>query len=117
MELHTAWGEFEYLVDAYTGKVLSGQKDLLATAPVGDETAKPTVPSGGADIGHAKAKSVALNHAGVSEGKAYDMDIELDDEDGRLIYEVEFKSGGREYSYEIDASSGAILKHEAELDN
>ena len=24
------WGEFEYLVDAYTGKVLSGQKDLLA---------------------------------------------------------------------------------------
>ena len=117
VELHTAWGEFEYLVDAYTGKVLSGQKDLLATAPVGDETAKPTVPSGGADIGHAKAKSVALNHAGVSEGKAYDMDIELDDEDGRLIYEVEFKSGGREYSYEIDASSGAILKHEAELDN
>ena len=30
VELHTAWGEFEYLVDAYTGKVLSGQKDLLA---------------------------------------------------------------------------------------
>ena len=39
VELHTAWGEFEYLVDAYTGKVLSGQKDLPATAPVGDETA------------------------------------------------------------------------------
>ena len=115
VELHTAWGEFEYLVDAYTGKVLSGQKDLLTTAPVGDETAKPTVPTG--DIGHAKAKSIALNHAGVSENKAYDMEIELDDEDGTLVYEVEFKSGGMEYSYEINAATGAILKHEAEIDD
>ncbi len=90
VELHTAWGEFEYLVDAYTGKVLSGQKDLPATAPVGDETAKPIAPTG--DIGQAKAKSIALNHAGVSENKAYDMEIELDDEDGTLVYEVEFKS-------------------------
>ena len=117
VELHTAWGEFEYLVDAYTGKVLSGQKDLLATAPAGDEAAKPTAPSGGADIGHAKAKSIALNHAGVSENKAYDMEIELDDEDGTLVYEVEFKSSGMEYSYEINAATGAILKHEAEIDD
>ena len=117
VELHTAWGEFEYLVDAYTGKVLSGQKDLLATAPAGDETAKPTAPSGGADIGHAKAKSIALNHAGVNESKAYDMEIELDDEDGTLVYEVEFKSGNMEYSYEINAATGSILKHEAELED
>ena len=115
VELHTAWGEFEYLVDAYTGKVLSGQKDLLATAPAGDETAKPIAPTG--DIGHAKAKSIALNHAGVSENKAYDMEIELDDEDGTLVYEVEFKSSGMEYSYEINAATGAILKHETEIDD
>ena len=115
VELHTAWGEFEYLVDAYTGKVLSGQKDLLATAPAGDEAAKPAVPAG--DIGHAKAKSIALYLAGVSENKAYDMEIELDDEDGTLVYEVEFKFGGMEYSYEINAATGAILKHEAELDD
>ena len=115
VELQTAWGEFEYLVDAYTGKVLSGQKDLLTTASVVDETAKPTAPAG--DIGHAKAKSIALNHAGVSEGKAYDMEIELDDEDGTLVYEVEFKSGNMEYSYEINAATGAILKHEAELND
>ena len=114
VELHTAWGEFEYLVDAYTGKVLGGQKDLLATAPVGDGATKPA-PTG--DIGHAKAKSVALNHAGVSENKAYDMEIELDDEDGTLVYEVEFKSGNMEYSYEINAATGAILKHEAELED
>ena len=118
VELQTAWGEFEYLVDSYTGKVLSGQKDLLATAPAGDATAKPSAPSGTVqDIGYAKAKSIALNHAGLSENEAYDMEIELDDEDGTLVYEVAFKSGGMEYSYEINAASGAILKHEAELDD
>ena len=118
VELHAAWGEFEYLVDAYTGKVLSGQKNLLATASVGNEATKPSAPSGAVqDIGHAKAKSIALNHAGVSENEAYDMEIELDDEDGTLVYEVEFKSGGMEYSYEINAASGAILKHEAEIDD
>ena len=117
VELHTAWGEFEYRVDAYTGKVLSGQKDLPGTAPGQGDVSRPSdsknTPSG--DIGYAKARSIALSHAGVSENKAYDMDIELDDEDGRLVYEVEFKSGNMEYDYEIDASSGAILKHETEL--
>ena len=122
VELQTAWGEFEYLVDAYTGKVLSGQKDLLTTASTPNETTKPSDqkpdPSGTAqDIGYAKAKSIALNHAGVSENEAYDMDIELDDEDGILVYEVEFKSGGMEYIYEINAATGAILKHETELDD
>lgn len=130
VELHTAWGEFEYLVDAYTGKVISGQKDLPSTVSARNDAVKPSQPvsppaqssqpvqpSGSADIGHAKAKSIALNHAGVSESKAYDMDIELDDEDGILVYEVEFKSGGMEYSYEINAATGAILKHETELDD
>ena len=122
VELHAAWGEFEYLVDAYTGKVLSGQKNLLTAASTPSETTKPSDqkpdPSGTAqDIGHAKAKSIALNHAGVSENEAYDMEIELDDEDGTLVYEVEFKSGNMEYDYEIDAPSGTILKHEAEIDD
>ena len=125
VELQTAWGEFEYLVDAYTGKVLSGQKDLLTTASTPSTpnvTTKPSDqkpdPSGTAqDIGYAKAKSIALNHAGVSENEAYDMDIELDDEDGILVYEVEFKSGNMEYDYEINAATGAILKYESELDD
>ena len=122
VELHTAWGEFEYLVDAYTGKVLSGQKDLLTTASTPNKTTKPSGqkpdPSGTArDIGYAKAKSIALDHAGVSENEAYDMDIELDNEDGILVYEVEFKSGNMEYDYEINAATGAILKHESELDD
>ena len=137
VDLQTARGEFKYLVDAYTGKVFSGQKDLLAAVSASNETTKPSgqkpasasnettkpsaqkpAPSGTVqDIGYAKAKSIALNHAGLRENQAYDMDIELDDEDGTLVYEIEFKSGNMEYDYEIDAASGAILKHETELDD
>lgn len=35
----------------------------------------------------------------------------------RTLYEVEFHVGRTEYSYEIDASSGAIVKAEQELDD
>ena len=102
--------EFEYKIDAYTGTILESKREAA-------DGAQPTKPVPSGDIGHAKAKSIALNHAGVSENTAYDMDIELDDEDGILVYEVEFKSGGMEYSYEINAATGAILNHETELDD
>ena len=107
--------EFEYKIDAYTGAILESKREAADGTEV--PVVQPSKPVASGDIGYAKAKSVALNHAGVSEGKAYDMDIELDDEDGTLVYEVEFKSGNMEYSYEINAATGAILKHEAELDD
>ena len=107
--------EFEYKIDAYTGAILESKREAADGAEM--PMVQPSKPAPIGDIGHAKAKSIALNHAGVSESKAYDMEIELDDEDGTLVYEVEFKSGNMEYSYEINTASGAILKHEAELDD
>ena len=116
VEIRNQSGEgFEYKIDAYTGAILESKREASDGTEV--PVAQPSKPAASGDIGYAKAKSAALNHAGVDESKAYDMDIELDDEDGRLVYEVEFKSGNREYDYEIDASSGAILKYESELDN
>lgn len=116
VEIRSQTGEeFEYKVDAYTGAILESKREAADGTEV--PVVQPSKPAPTGDIGYAKAKSVALNHAGVSEGKAYDMDIELDDEDGTLVYEVEFKSGNMEYSYEINAATGAILKHEAELDD
>ena len=107
--------EFEYKIDAYTGAILESKREAADGTEV--PVVQPSKPTPTGDIGHAKAKSIALNHAGVSENKAYDMEIELDDEDGTLVYEVEFKSGNMEYSYEINAATGAILKHEAELED
>ena len=101
--------EIEYKIDAYTGTILESKRETEDKASAAQLTFS-------GDIGHAKAKAIALNHAGVSESKAYDIEIELDEEDGMLVYEVEFKSGGMEYSYEINAATGAIVKQEAEPD-
>ena len=101
--------EIEYKIDAYTGTILESKRET-------EEKTSAAQPTASGDIGHAKAKSIALNHAGVSESKVYGMEIELDEEDGMLVYEVEFKSGGMEYSYEINAATGAIVKQEAEPD-
>ncbi len=118
-------GEYEYKIDAYTGAVLERKyegadrtdDDTIAPQPEKPDR-QPDAPSGQkTNIGYAKAKSIALNHAGVKQDAVYDMEVELDEEDGTLVYEVEFKSGNMEYSYEIDAASGAVLKHESERDD
>lgn len=110
--------EFEYKLDAYTGAILESKREAEdGTETPAVQPSRPEPPAAVQGIGYAKAKSIALNHAGVSENQAYDMDIELDDEDATLVYEVEFKSGNMEYCYEINAATGAILKHETELDD
>ena len=109
--------EIEYKIDAYSGAVIAVKREMADDEASEAQPAKPAQPETGQDIGHAKAKSIALNHAGVDANTVYDMNIQLDVEDGTIIYEVEFKSGNREYDYEIDAATGAILQHETEIDD
>lgn len=54
-----------------------------------------------------KAKSIAL---GLANGKITDFD--LDEDDGRLKYEIEIEAKGVEHEIEIDAYTGKVLKHE-----
>ena len=65
----------------------------------------------------AQAKKIALDHAGVKQADARDLEAELDWENGKEIYEVSFEAGGYDYDYEIDAYSGKILRSEKERDD
>lgn len=65
----------------------------------------------------AKAKSVALKNAGLKASQVRYMHVEKDYDDGRYIYEVEFKRGYYEYSYEIHATTGIILDKEIDYDD
>ena len=67
-------------------------------------------------IGEAKAKEIALSHAGLSANKATFLELKLDREDGRVVYEVEFYSGNKEYDYEILAADGTILSYDADIE-
>jgi len=57
-----------------------------------------------------KAKSIAFGNAGTSAGGVRALEAEYDDEDG--VFEIEFikKKNRAEYSYDIAATDGKILK-------
>ena len=64
-----------------------------------------------------RAKQIALNDAGVKESAAVFLRANLDWDDGRMKYEVEFYSGNTEYDYDIDAVTGAILSSDRDLED
>lgn len=61
-------------------------------------------------IGEDRAKEIALNHAGVMEADLRSLEIELDYDDGCIIYEIEFYCDDVKYEYEMDALNGRILE-------
>lgn len=65
----------------------------------------------------AQVKKIALEHAGVKESAARDLEVELDKEGTKVYYEVTFESGGYDYEYDIDAYTGKILHREKERDD
>lgn len=70
-------------------------------------------------IAQAKAKEIALAHAGLKESDVTFTEASRDNDDGHMEYELEFHKGNIEYTYEIDAKTGKIISfnHEVENDN
>lgn len=62
-------------------------------------------------IGQDAALSIALDHAGLTSSQIYELEVELDSEDGTMVYEIEFESSGGEYEYDIHAHTGQIVKY------
>lgn len=63
------------------------------------------------------AKSIALEHAGLSESQVTYIKIGIDREDGRDVYDVEFYTDNeKEYDYEIDPYTGQILDFDYDAD-
>ncbi len=100
VEFYAGNEKFECDVDAITGKVLKMEKKAA-----GADVSKL--------IGENKAQDAAIAHAGVTPD-AGTLKTDLDNENGRPVYEVEFVSGGIEYEYKLDAATGAVLKADNE---
>ena len=63
-----------------------------------------------------RAKEIALADAGVKASAVVFIRAELDRDDGRTVYDVEFYSGSTEYDYEIDAVTGAIRSSDRDVE-
>ena len=122
VEFYTSDGEHEFEIDAVTGEIIDYDYDRYNHGN-NKEGRAPVIPKNedkmtGSQkfIGIDTAKNIALGHAKLAETDIRGLEVELDREDGIIIYEVEFKYKGLEYEYEINATTGEIMDWEIEKD-
>ena len=60
---------------------------------------------------------IALADAGFAASDVIGLEVELDLDSAVVHYDINFKQGGWEYDYDIDATSGAILTATSEIDD
>ena len=123
IEFYSDYTEYSYEINALTGSILKYDKEfeddhhhIQTTAPAATSAPSPSS-SPSSYIGEAKAQEIALADAGVSSSDIRGYKVELDRDDGIVVYEIEFHSGRVEYSYEINASTGSIVKSDREIDD
>lgn len=91
---------------------------LLTTAEAEpDKVSTSGSASDKAYIGELKAKEIALAHAGIKEENITVYTMDMDVENGVMVYELEFVYGGYEYEYDIDARTGEIVKNRKETED
>ncbi len=104
VEFETADTEYEYKIDAVSGSIINKKTEPQKKEEQGDVTTPATV------ISKEAALSSALADASLTENAISELEIEFENENGKPEYDIEFRSGLKEYEYKIDALTGDILK-------
>ena len=104
IEFYTSSREYEYEINASTGKIVSRSSEAFRvdTGNVGNASF----------IGVDKAKTIAADHAGVSASSVTFSKAKLENDDGMQVYEIEFYYNGMEYEYTISATTGDIIEYD-----
>ena len=66
-------------------------------------------------VGQDAACAAAFRHAGVSAAQVQTLEVELDSEDGIMVYEIEFSTQAGEYAYDIGARTGDVVRYQQHL--
>lgn len=126
IEFESGKYDYEYKINARTGAVIEHQREVDddyseetadTTPPATDDKPANSTATAPALIGKDKAKDIALGHANVTDESVSDYSCELDEDDGVQKYEIEFKSGGVEYEYKVNALSGDIISFDSDVDD
>ena len=97
-------------VDATNGEIIQWEIEAKKNAANKEQTANAAL------ITLEEAKKVALDKAGLKEKDVVFEEARLDKDDGRQVYDIEFRQGRIEYSFEIDAADGTIIEWEKDND-
>lgn len=88
-----------------------------SAAPASTTAASPAAPATNSYIDDQAALDIALADAGFAAADVIGLEVELDLDSTVVHYDINFKQGGWEYDYDIDATSGAILTATSEIDD
>lgn len=101
--------EYDYDVQASTGKIIKKKSKNLAPTMT---TVKPAQPSQAkkttvaVTISMEQAKTIALKDAGLTANKVRFKEVDLE----KSVYEVDFVANNLEYEYDINGLTGKIIK-------
>ena len=112
----------------------SGSESSAEMTPPASESSAGAIPSaqnGGSDItpaasgvstdsyiGEDAAKRYALEHAGLDISQVTKISVKLEHEHSGWVYDVEFDTADyKEYDYEIDAYSGAVISYDYDTEH
>ena len=125
IEFCSAGVEYDYEINATTGDVVKFEQDTCdhyahrtgSNNSTNQNQNQNQGNSNGSYIGYDAALQAACKHAGVDASQVSRLENELDHDDGVARYEISFHVGNMEYEYEINASTGQVLKYESERDD
>lgn len=119
----TETGEKEVDINAVTGETAavrnedgrnSNNQQSQGASGRTDQSGNSSQNANGSYIGEDAALQAALDSAGVNRADITSDKVKFDRDDGRALYEVDFKTDDVKYEYEIDASTGAVISSEQE---
>ncbi len=109
IEFRSADKKYEYELLAETAVVIETE---IKTVDQDDDDEKVAPPENA--ISREAALNACYEDADVRSENVRRPEIELELENGIYVYEIEFKSGEKEYEYTVNALTGEILERESE---
>lgn len=115
--------EFDYVIDAKNGSVIERKvendsdavkPEKTTAAEIKTEAEKTAQSAEQVSISLDEAKEKAVSDAGVDRNSVKFIKAKLDKDDGKAVYEIEFTADGKEYEYDINAETGAIIDKDVE---
>lgn len=108
--------EYEFKIDAKKGSVVQTdyrkQNAENTTNQENTTTQSTPSPSSSTEVTEQEAKNIAFTDANVKESDVQRLRVEKEEDDQRIVYEIDFQYGEYEYDYKIQASDGQILEYD-----
>ncbi len=114
--------EYEYKIDAKNGRIIYNNFNIDNTSNQNNNNTNATNETNEntnnnittTEITLDEAKNIALEHAQLNENDVTFTKTQMDTDDGKQVYDIDFIYNNEEYDYEIAVSNGEVISYSKE---